>query len=808
MIRKTVEGREFESQMIGELNFDQTPKEGSFNPVTSDGVAKAVTEAVENLEEKIDEVTLDPSAVALGNVHLLDKATEFSAGAGVLVDSAQDGPKFMEASTLLGLTAQNTLAGNVAPAFDPTRDEDHKYLAGEIVAYEGKTCIFKVDHYGPWAAADVYEIGIFAKKFNASYFEVGLRNMTDSKYSAGNYRVRSRIGYTMPMKAGEKIVCIDSSNCYFWVEARDSNGTKTYTPNPVVSYTAPSDVSVILLLGYRNTNPITDIEALTNRFIFIGQSSTEVFVSNIVRDVGVVCNSLPAECFENGLSINLSTGNFSANNSAAVCLSSLHLKAGDFLEFEAGINHKFGVWKVFDDGTTPSGGTLTTGIVYIDNDCECIFEFYADSGYSLDVAAVAKNFKIYSQDSGTNKFIATMANEGGVSIQRLDSRLFHFGYSGVSNGVYSAIYSGFNGLVTDYLAYVHLKANDVIKVTDARYKFRVVVASAGGAPAQSSFSTGYYIIPSDADCWICIERVDGAAMSDDELLTAPSCIEIFSIFKNRNSEIRSSVNSALARKVNFDSHHAKIRLAAHRGETGLAPENTLPAFIAARQNGYDYIETDVQFTSDGVAMILHDETIDRTSNGTGKLYELNSAQVREFDFGSWMDARFAGTKIPTLEETLLLCKNLGLGIYLEFKPFGPHTFDETEVATILDLVDKYGMMGNVLFTGTSYDIVHRLRPNAGIVVGGSAIIQPTIVSQALALKGDNRVEVWGQVSDTFDEDVVLELQSNDISIGAWTSAAQNTVPVMRSVPKCCEVLVTNALDARGLFSNMSLHGWT
>ena len=145
---------------------------------------------------------------------------------------------------------------------------------------------------------------------------------------------------------------------------------------------------------------------------------------------------------------------------------------------------------------------------------------------------------------------------------------------------------------------------------------------------------------------------------------------------------------------------------------------------------------------------------------------------------------------------------------MEFKPFGPHTFDETEVATILDLVDKYGMMGNVLFTGTSYDIVHRLRPNAGIVVGGSAIIQPTIVSQALALKGDNRVEVWGQVSDTFDEDVVLELQSNDISIGAWTSAAQNTVPVMRSVPKCCEVLVTNALDARGLFSNMSLHGWT
>ena len=153
MIRKTVEGREFESQMIGELNFDQTPKEGSFNPVTSDGVAKAVTEAVENLEEKIDEVTLDPSAVALGNVHLLDKATEFSAGAGVLVDSEQDGPKFMEASKLLELTAQNAIAGNEAEAFDETGATTYK--AGKAVVRGGKTYIFKVDHSGVWSAADV-----------------------------------------------------------------------------------------------------------------------------------------------------------------------------------------------------------------------------------------------------------------------------------------------------------------------------------------------------------------------------------------------------------------------------------------------------------------------------------------------------------------------------------------------------------------------------------------------------------------------------------------------------------------------------
>ncbi len=68
------------------------------------------------------------------------------------------GTKKLNSTTLLTKTAQNALAGNVAPAFDPTRDEDHKYLAGESVAYDGKTYTFKVDHYGAWAAADVQQV--------------------------------------------------------------------------------------------------------------------------------------------------------------------------------------------------------------------------------------------------------------------------------------------------------------------------------------------------------------------------------------------------------------------------------------------------------------------------------------------------------------------------------------------------------------------------------------------------------------------------------------------------------------------------
>lgn len=155
MIRKTIKGGDFKPQMVGELEFDQVPEEGSFNPVTSDGVDKAIDEAKEYMQEKINEVTLDPSAVAFSNVHLLDKVTEFAADSGILVDSKTNGPGFMDASKLLELTAQNALANNVALEFDPTRTSEDPYLVGQRVIYGGQLKVFTNNHYGAWADGDV-----------------------------------------------------------------------------------------------------------------------------------------------------------------------------------------------------------------------------------------------------------------------------------------------------------------------------------------------------------------------------------------------------------------------------------------------------------------------------------------------------------------------------------------------------------------------------------------------------------------------------------------------------------------------------
>lgn len=147
MIRKTIKGGDFKSQMVGELVFDQVPEEGSFNPVTSDAVVKAIDEAKEDMQDKIDEVTLDPSAVALGNVHLLDEVTEFPADGCILIDSETDGPGEMSKDTLLELTAQNALAGRVATEFV---ENSTNAKACFPYVWKGKLYVAKEDYSGTW----------------------------------------------------------------------------------------------------------------------------------------------------------------------------------------------------------------------------------------------------------------------------------------------------------------------------------------------------------------------------------------------------------------------------------------------------------------------------------------------------------------------------------------------------------------------------------------------------------------------------------------------------------------------------------
>jgi len=91
---------------------------------------------------------------------------------------------------------------------------------------------------------------------------------------------------------------------------------------------------------------------------------------------------------------------------------------------------------------------------------------------------------------------------------------------------------------------------------------------------------------------------------------------------------------------------------AHRGASGVAPENTIPAIDSALAVGVDYIEIDVHLSLDGRVMVIHDATVDRTTDGTGKVQELTAKHIQSLDAGSWFGESFSGVKIPTLEEVI------------------------------------------------------------------------------------------------------------------------------------------------------------
>lgn len=89
---------------------------------------------------------------------------------------------------------------------------------------------------------------------------------------------------------------------------------------------------------------------------------------------------------------------------------------------------------------------------------------------------------------------------------------------------------------------------------------------------------------------------------------------------------------------------------AHRGDKVHTPENTLPSFSQAIQKGADGVELDAKLTSDGHVIVIHDSTVDRTTNGSGKVSEFSLEEIRNLDAGAWFNEKFAGTKTPLLEE--------------------------------------------------------------------------------------------------------------------------------------------------------------
>lgn len=144
-----------------------------------------------------------------------------------------------------------------------------------------------------------------------------------------------------------------------------------------------------------------------------------------------------------------------------------------------------------------------------------------------------------------------------------------------------------------------------------------------------------------------------------------------------------------------------VQIVCHRGANIAAPENTLPAIDCAFLAGFSHVEVDLQDTADGETVVLHDQTLNRTTNGDGPVMGQTLAALRRLDAGAWHDPFFAGSPIPTLAEVLDRAKAHGGALYLELKSADPNR--------VWAAVGAAGMAGRVFFWSFDAARMHRMR---------------------------------------------------------------------------------------------------
>lgn len=144
----------------------------------------------------------------------------------------------------------------------------------------------------------------------------------------------------------------------------------------------------------------------------------------------------------------------------------------------------------------------------------------------------------------------------------------------------------------------------------------------------------------------------------------------------------------------FDNFPTPIILA-HRGDLAHAPENTLPSFQQAIQKGADGVELDAKLTADGRVIVIHDATVDRTTNGRGRVASLTLEAIRKLDAGGWFNEKFSGIKVPLLEEVFeTVGREKLINIHLTNYPAPRNGL----ALKVCELIKKHNNHGQILFS--------------------------------------------------------------------------------------------------------------
>ena len=209
----------------------------------------------------------------------------------------------------------------------------------------------------------------------------------------------------------------------------------------------------------------------------------------------------------------------------------------------------------------------------------------------------------------------------------------------------------------------------------------------------------------------------------------------------------------------------RVLVIAHRGASIAAPENTLTAFEAALNANSDLVELDYHHTADGVPLVIHDETLDRTTHARGlfggrdiRVDSKKLAELLKLDAGRWFDTRFAGTRLPTLDESLDLVQR-GAVTLIERKA--------GDAKTCVALLDRKAIVPHVVVQAFDWEYLadcHRLEPRLTLGALGSKELTP----ERLADLARTGAKVVGWRHEDLDRDAIELLHKAGYRVWAYT----------------------------------------
>lgn len=203
---------------------------------------------------------------------------------------------------------------------------------------------------------------------------------------------------------------------------------------------------------------------------------------------------------------------------------------------------------------------------------------------------------------------------------------------------------------------------------------------------------------------------------------------------------------------------------AHRGASGEAPENTMAAFERAIEMKVDLIELDIHFSKDGEIMVIHDETVDRTTDGRGAIAEMTRNEVQALDAGSWFSPRFEGERVPTLSEVIELVKPTPVNLLIEIKQGRglPHGFEKR----LIQAIQEHNILSRVIVQSFNHAAVRKVKEENPSIATGALIDyrSPDPISEVKAAGA----ETLALKSSLVTREVIEKAHRNGLRVFVWT----------------------------------------